>query len=67
MEPPRLAQVTLRAGTIFRLVEGGRLSAPCVLDQDTEVEVRRLALQPGDVSVFAMVMVVDFLDEVRDR
>jgi hypothetical protein len=64
MEPSRLTQVALRAGTIFRGVEGGRLSPPRVLAEDTEVEVRRLAVQPGEVSGFAMVMVVDFLDEV---
>lgn len=63
MEAARLAQVTLRAGTVFRVVEGGRLSAPRVLEADAEVEVRRLAAQPGEVRVYAMVMVVDPRDE----
>ena len=65
--PPRITQVTLWAGTVFRLVAGGRLSPPRVLAEDTEVEVHRLALQPGEVSVYSTTLVVDYLDEVRDR
>ncbi len=68
--PPRLRVVTLRRGTMVRSLREDGFSALVALDRDVEVGVRRLAVEPGEVSLFVTdseVILVAFEDEKRGR
>lgn len=47
----RIRTVILRAGTRYRLL-GLICAEPRVLERDVEVEVRRLAFEPGEVAAY---------------
>jgi hypothetical protein len=64
----RITHVTLRRGTRYRIIEGDRLSEHRVVERGVEVEVRRLALAPGEVAAYVLdrnVLLVAYDDEVR--
>ncbi len=67
---PRIERVTLRAGTRYRVIGNGDVSAYQVLEADTEVKVQALALRLGEQGVYRVdgqVIVVEYRDEVRGR
>ncbi len=66
--PPRITHVTLLPGTVYTSVYRDRMSGPERLEAAVMVEVRMLALEPGEVGMYAlgdMLFLVAYEDEVR--